>query len=312
MERHGIRRRCDDHPSRGVGRRLRSLDQPFRPGGTTAFDFQVVTFLGTVTVSIGRRNRTSGRTRSPRRTSRPSCRGSRLSRRAQAPRSGSRASRSRSSRMRRASRGASPAARPSQASASRAPAPAAARSSCRRLEGQAVRGHGHRHARRRQGADLPRVQVPRPLARNRARPAAVSEGTKREGQAGHRGQPVCPSRGSLGAPRLSPGAPGNRISGGRLGARELALVFWPPRLPIAGCGGSDDAAYDLWETDACLIDKGYSPALVETDDPAAFRGEPGANGVLESRTSPAGLSTSASRTTPPRRTGAPACSRSRR
>ena len=53
---------------------------------------------------------------------------------------------------------------------------------------------------------------------------------------------------------------------------------------IAGCGGSDDAAYDLWETDSCLIDKGYSPALVETDDPAAFRGEPGANGVLEIKT----------------------------
>ena len=50
---------------------------------------------------------------------------------------------------------------------------------------------------------------------------------------------------------------------------------------IAGCGGSDDGAYDLWETDSCLLDKGYSPALVETDDPAAFRGEPGANGVLE-------------------------------
>jgi len=53
---------------------------------------------------------------------------------------------------------------------------------------------------------------------------------------------------------------------------------------IAGCGGSDDAAYDLWETDSCLLDKGYSPALVETDDPAAFRGEPGANGVLEIKT----------------------------
>ena len=52
---------------------------------------------------------------------------------------------------------------------------------------------------------------------------------------------------------------------------------------IAGCGESDDAAYDLWETDACLLDKGYSPTLVETDDPAAFRGEPGANGVLEIR-----------------------------
>jgi hypothetical protein len=51
---------------------------------------------------------------------------------------------------------------------------------------------------------------------------------------------------------------------------------------IAGCGGrSDDAAYDLWETDSCLLDKGYHPTLVETDDPAAYRGEPGANGVLE-------------------------------
>ena len=50
---------------------------------------------------------------------------------------------------------------------------------------------------------------------------------------------------------------------------------------IAGCGGSDDAAYDLWETDSCLLDKGYSPTLVETNDPAALRGEPGANGVLE-------------------------------
>jgi hypothetical protein len=50
---------------------------------------------------------------------------------------------------------------------------------------------------------------------------------------------------------------------------------------IAGCGGSDDAAYDLWATDSCLLDKGYSPTLVETNDPAALRGEPGANGVLE-------------------------------
>ena len=52
---------------------------------------------------------------------------------------------------------------------------------------------------------------------------------------------------------------------------------------IAGCGGSDDAAYDLWETDSCLLDKGYSPTLVETNDPGALRGEPGANGVLEIR-----------------------------
>ena len=50
---------------------------------------------------------------------------------------------------------------------------------------------------------------------------------------------------------------------------------------VAGCGGSDRAVYDLWETDSCLLDKGYSPTLVETDDPAALRGEPGANGVLE-------------------------------
>ena len=50
---------------------------------------------------------------------------------------------------------------------------------------------------------------------------------------------------------------------------------------IAGCGGSDDAVYDLWATDSCLLDKGYSPTLVETNDPAALRGEPGANGVLE-------------------------------
>ena len=50
---------------------------------------------------------------------------------------------------------------------------------------------------------------------------------------------------------------------------------------VAGCGGSDDEAYDLWETDSCLLDKGYSPTLVETNDPAALRGEPGANGVLE-------------------------------
>lgn len=50
---------------------------------------------------------------------------------------------------------------------------------------------------------------------------------------------------------------------------------------IAGCGGSDDAAYDLWEIDSCLLDKGYSPTLVETNDPGALRGEPGANGVLE-------------------------------
>ena len=49
---------------------------------------------------------------------------------------------------------------------------------------------------------------------------------------------------------------------------------------IAGCG-DNNAAYDLWETDSCLLEKGYSPTLVETDDPAALRGEPGANGVLE-------------------------------
>jgi hypothetical protein len=39
----------------------------------------------------------------------------------------------------------------------------------------------------------------------------------------------------------------------------------------------------FWDTDSCLLDKGYSPTLVETDDPGALRGEPGANGVLEIR-----------------------------
>jgi hypothetical protein len=60
--------------------------------------------------------------------------------------------------------------------------------------------------------------------------------------------------------------------------RRLALPA--AALLIAGCGGNDDATvYDLWETETCLRDKGYSPKLVEADDLALLR-EPGGNGVL--------------------------------